>query len=119
MDTQTTAPVAPLPGMGATEVFPQDRYPLQIVKVSPTGHAIWVVPVLHVGPSTGHTPAGLCNGFPVWDHTYTRAELGALTLATKRCAEKATRRNDGTYRLVGSQTRIAVGSAHYYRNFAD
>lgn len=82
MDTQTLAshPAAPAPavGMGATQFYPQDRYPYVVVEASRTGHAIWVRPLECVSTRTGHAPAGSCNGFPVWDHEYTDAELEAL-----------------------------------------
>ena len=123
MSTQTinqkpAARTAPAMGMGATQLYPQDSYPVRIVRVSDTAHAIWVLPVRSVNDSTGHTPAGSCNGFPVWDHTYTDVELDALT-ETHVTPLKATRRTDGTYRVVGGQTQIGIGQARYHRNFAD
>jgi hypothetical protein len=123
MSTQTISQkpatrTVPLVGMGASKLYPQDTYPMRIVKVSDTGHAIWVLPVRSVSTVTGHTPAGSCNGFPVWDHTYTDAELEALTETHVEPA-KATRRGDGTYRLAGGQTQIGVGYARYFRNYAD
>ena len=98
---------------------PTDRYPMRVVKVSASGHAIWCLPVRSVDMTTGHLPAGTCNGFPVWDHTYTEAELDLLTDAHPAFAQKATRRQDGSYCLVGSEVQIAVGHARLYRNYAD
>jgi hypothetical protein len=121
MTTQQLAPkptTEPVVGMGATEVFPQDHWPMRIVRVTDTGSAIWVVPVGTVNLSTGHSPARRCNGYPVWDHTYTDAELDTLTEATRTPME-ATRRSDGRYRLVGQAAEIAVGAARYVRNYAD
>lgn len=111
--TRTT----PAVGMGATKLYPQDKYPLRIVKVSPTGHAIWVDEVRTVGGATGHAPNGNCNGYPVWDHTYTDADLDQFT--EPGYTQKATRRADGTYRLVGEQPVLWVSRACYFRNFAD
>ncbi|WP_155855165.1 hypothetical protein [Actinotalea ferrariae] len=123
MDTQTLtsrpAATAPVVGMGATQVFPQDRYPYVVVAVSRTGHAIWVKPLKTVSTQTGHEPAGRCNGFPVWDHTYTDAEVKALV---DQHAEptKLTRRGDGRYRPVGSgELAFGLGQARYFRNYAD
>lgn len=113
--THRTVPVA---GMGATLVYPTDRYPMRIARVSPTGHAIWVLPVSRDLHAQGVRPAYSCNGYPVWDHEYSDAELDALT-HTDAALTKATRRHDGTYRLTGGQTQIAVGQAQYFRNFAD
>ena len=109
----------PIVGQGATEVYPTDRYPVRVVKVSGTGHAIWVLPVESVDRSTGHEPARFCGGFPVWDHTYTDAELDRFTTGHPATARKATRRKDGRYCLVGSDIRVSVGQARLYRNYAD
>lgn len=123
MDTQTLAsrPAAPVPavGEGATLYYPADRYPYVVVEVSATGHAIWVKPLSCVDMTTGHEPAGSCNGFPVWDHTYTDDEL--KTLAVEHAEPmKLTRRQDGRYRPVGSSDiTVGIGHARYYRNFAD
>ena len=123
MDTQTLVrrPSAPAPaiGMGATQLYPQDRYPYVVVEVSATGHAIWVKPLETVSTATGHEPDGSCNGFPVWDHTYTDDEL--KTLVVERAEPtKLTRRQDGCYRPVGSSdVTFGIGHARYYRNCAD
>ena len=124
MDTQTLTEkpatrCLPTVGQGATKCYPTDKYPMRVVKVSVTGHAIWVLPVKSVDMSTGHLPDGTCNGFPVWDHTYTEAELDLLTSTHPSYAQKATHRQDGTYRLVGTETQVAVGHARLYRNYAD
>ena len=124
MDAQTltqkpaTRPL-PVAGQGATKSYPTDKYPMRVMKVSATGHAIWVLPVRSVDTTTGHLPDGTCNGFPVWDHTYTDAELDLLTDSHPAFAQKATRRQDGTYCLVGTETQIDIGYARLYRNYAD
>lgn len=124
MDTQTLSrPAAPAPapavGTGATLYYPQDRYPYVVVEVSRTGNAIWVKPVETVSTKTGHAPAGTCNGFPVWDHTYTDDEVKAL-VQDGVTPTKLTRRADGRYRPVGSSDVVyGLGHARYFRNYAD
>lgn len=123
MDTQTLTrrPAVPVPavGMGATQFYAQDRYPYVVVEVSRTGHAIWVKPLETVSTWTGHTPAGSCNGFPVWDHTYTEDEVKSL-VQDHVAPRKLTRRSDGRYRPVGcSDVVFGLGHARYFRNYAD
>lgn len=123
MDRQTLptrpAATAPAVGMGATQVYPQDRYPYVVVEVSRTGHAIWVKPLRTVFSDTGHEPEGRCNGFPVWVHVYTEDEIRDLVQADV-APVKLTRRTDGRYRPVGGNDLIfGLGQARYFRNYAD
>src|SRR5665647_2340017 len=53
MDTQTLTEkpatrCLPTVGQGATECYPTDRYPMRVVKVSATGHAIWCLSLIHI-----------------------------------------------------------------------
>lgn len=98
---------------GATMHYPDDRMPYVVVKVSPSGAKVTLAPVRIVDGTTGHRPAGDCNGFPVWDHTYTPEELHAMR---EEYTVTAHRRKDGRYYSGG--TRVTFDGARYYRNHA-
>ena len=105
---------APEVGAGATKFYPSDRYGYVVTAVSASGRVVTLeeleVPTLR----TGHTAEGLCNGFPVWDHTYTEEEL--TTMRTGRTVKANLSRRG--YRIAGC-TPVAFGSARYFRNYAE
>lgn len=104
-------------GDGATIIYPQDRYPLVISRVSPSGKTAWAHRLTTVDIYTGHKPAYFNGPYPVWNHTYTEVERQAY--AMEHVTVRLSLRKDGTWRLAGTNTRVTVGDAVYYRNFAD
>lgn len=103
-------PVEPEPrfGMGATLCYPTDRRPYVIIHVTKT--TVDVLPV----STEGLEPDGKCNGFPVYDH---RFDVTNLMDRAEPGAARAFRDKSGRYHLGG--IRLAIGYAHYYRNYAD
>lgn len=110
--------------LGATKLYPQDRYPLLVTSVSKSAKTITYVPVQSVSGLTGHLPARYDGDYPVWDHEYERRDMmllsdirpevprdGAATDRTARWSEKK-----GCYQDGG--TRIVVGTARLYRNYS-
>lgn len=106
----------PQVGQGATEFLPQDRWGYVITKVSKSGRQITLARLETPDLTTGHKPAGDCNGFPVWDHTYTDEELQTMQRPGEIKAFYS--ENAGCYR-IGGYAPLSVGFARYYRNFAD
>lgn len=95
-------------GDGATLVLPDDRYPYVI-----TGFTKMTVSVRPVN-TDNLEPEGKCNGFPVFNHTFTREELAERAYGKD---QKAYRRKDGRYYLNGIV--LSLYGARYYRNYAD
>lgn len=103
-------------GTHATKAYPQDMYPMVVVKVSESGKTIWLDSVLTVNTTTGHAPAYYNGPWPVWDHKYTDEEVSALQSHTDPV--RATLRKDGTWKISGTTTPVTIGAARYYRNFS-
>lgn len=106
----------PQVGQGATEFLPQDRWGYVVTKVSKTGRKITLNRLETPSLSTGHQPEGNCNGFPVWDHTYTDEELQTMRRDGDVYAFYSDKRGGFT---IGGYAPVSVGFARYYRNFAD
>lgn len=107
---------APRETLGATKMYPQDRSPLMVTKISKSGKTIDYVTVRSVGGDTGHSPARYDGDWPVWDHDYSSRELRRLAIfngsvRTARWSEK-----NGCYMDNGAQ--IKVGVANYHRNYS-
>lgn len=68
----------PQVGEGMTKMFPQDRYPYVITRVSDSGKTVWVKPLKTVSLLTGHKPSHYNGPFPVWSHDYTANELQTM-----------------------------------------
>jgi len=100
----------PQVGQGATLVYPEDRYPYIIIGVSPSGHRITLQEV----QAKAVAPADTHNGFPVFDHVYSEAELAQAELLKRTVT--ATRRRDGSYYVGGS--KMEIGQARYYRDYS-
>lgn len=103
-------------GTPVTLLYPQDAYPYVIIRVSPSGKTAWMVEVGEVDQTTGHKPARFDGPFPVWDHTYTDAEVKAMR--TDRPEIRIYQRADGTWRVSGRANRVEIGQARYYRNYS-
>jgi len=100
---------APAVGDGMTAVYPQDRYPYVITRVSPSGKTVWVKPLQTVDLSTGHAPARYVGEWPVWDHAYTEEERAAYVIEDAP-ETRVNRSRDGlswTAQGVGYQAGIA------------
>lgn len=110
--THTAIAPDPTVGMGATLCYPQDRHPYVIVAVGATGKTVQVLPL----KTEGLKPTGKCNGFPVFDHKIEGDEIGKRMdgMAIRKTAHL---RKDGRFYLGG--TPLAIGSAQYYRNYAE
>jgi hypothetical protein len=107
--------ITPTVGMGATLCLPSDRYPYVITETSADLGTLTLEPLLEVSKSTGHKPASYAGPFPVWDHTYTEAELYSLRrgfLEVKGYLDA-----HGDYRCQGG--KLIIGEARYYRNYSD
>lgn len=98
-------------GMGATLLYPQDRYPYVITAV--TAKTITVQRVETVSTKTGHSPSHYNGPYPVWSHTYTAEELDNLAIDGER---RAYLHRDGRYYL--GRTPLLVGEAIYHRDFS-
>ena len=103
--------------LGATEVFPQDRYPFRVVRISPSGKTIFIVPLRTVDLTTGHQPARREGPWPVWDHAYTDDEIRKFTQEQPPMAVRWNAKAE-SYRLPNRGAFIRVGEARYYRNFS-
>lgn len=93
----------------ATLVYPDDRYPLVIIKRTKTTLTLARL------NTDGIAPADYCNGFPVYNHRFTVEEAEARITDRTETAHKTKR---GTYQLYG-YAPVRLGEAHYYRNMAD
>lgn len=113
-----TETIQPYPGMGATLLYPSDRYPAVITAVNQTGTEIEIEPLRDVGTDTGHAPDHFNGDYPVWDHTYTAAEITDLRIKNNRAKYTARLRKDGKFYTKGG-TPILVGTARYYRDYSD
>lgn len=88
-------------GMGCTESSGSDRYAGTIVEVSPTG--AWIKFTLDKSTRTDK------NGFSedqTWVH---ETDRDATPI-------KATRRQDGAYRVVRGRSRVTIGKRSTYRD---
>lgn len=94
----------------ATLVLPQDSYPYVVVATS--GRVVTLKAIRLVDTTTGHQPAKMVGGFPIWDHVYTAEEAKALE--TNK-VERAVRGNNGEYAIDGAA--VYFGTGHYYRDF--
>jgi hypothetical protein len=96
-------------GMGATLCYPEDKVPYVVTAIK--GNTVIVQSV----NSDDLPKSGDCNGFPVFDHTFTAEELEARkvpqTAVTLRCHK------DGRWYNSGG-TRFVIGYARYFRNYA-
>lgn len=104
----------PVVGMGATLLYPQDRYGYVITRVSPSGKTVWVQPLAPVSAETGHEPARYDGPWPVWSHTYTDAERD--TMRQEHGAERQVRLTKRGWQSNG--TPFAIGAARYHRNYS-
>jgi hypothetical protein len=105
----------PKVGDGMSIVYPQDRYPLVIVRVSPSGKTVWVKPLRTVDRSTGHEPDRFDGPWPIWDHDYTDEERE--TLREDGAKERQVRRSPDGLSWSSYGTPIARG-ARYFRNYS-
>jgi hypothetical protein len=113
--TREAQAYVPRVGDGMTLCYPQDSYPLVIVRVSPSGKTVWVDRLRPVDLSTGHKPARYDGPFPVWSHTYTDEERE--TMRENREPIKVTRSRDGSY-WTANGVNVAYGGARYHRNYS-
>lgn len=113
---RTAKAYVPKVGDGMTIEYPQDRYPLMVTRVSPSGKTAWVKSVRTVDRSTGHEPDRFDGPFPIWDHTYTAEELAELV--NEAAPEMMVRRSrDGlSWSLNG--THVSSGGATFKRNYS-
>jgi hypothetical protein len=95
----------PKVGMGVTMGYGSDCYPGTIVKVSPSGHAVWVVDDRHTytGPPRPYGDPGKDED---WHYFRTADNEG----------KKATRRQNGRYAFVGSHQALNLGARRYYQD---
>ena len=100
-------------GQGATLLYPQDCYPLLIVRVSDSGKSAWVVRVKEVSKETGHEPARFDGPFPVWSHTYTEEELQELKVDMEPFMIRL-----GKHGWTRKGTPVSVGHAMFHRNYS-
>lgn len=107
-------------GEGATLIFPQDKYPYVVTRVSASGKVAWVKRLQIVDTSTGHQPDYYLGPWPVWDHEYTKAELVSLAREDAR-EERIYRDKNGYWRMSGwdSKPLVALGRARYRRDYSD
>jgi hypothetical protein len=119
-------------GMGATAIYPQDRYPHVITKISASGKTLTLEPLHTVSRATGHEPDRFSGDFPVWDHTYTAEELEALRYSDeeRKSYEEShahlggglaftIRLTDAGWRRGGKRgTPFHVGEARYLRDYS-
>lgn len=118
-------------GMGATEVYPQDRYPYVITKISESGKTVTLEPLHTVSTKTGHSPARFSGQFPVWDHEYSPEELESFQYSEEEKqrylnAHVTTEKFPITVRLTkrgwrrGGQngTPFILGTARYLRDYS-
>lgn len=99
----------------ATRLLPQDSYPFEII--GRTAKTITVKELKHLTFKDGFEPSGYCNGFPVWDHYYTAAEIATLADPNGRVMTLRMHKDGRYYDSAGIP--FAIGFARYYRNFAD
>ena len=108
--------ITPEVGMGATLVYPSDRYPVVITRVSESGKTFWFQPLQTVSFATGHEPDRYHGPYPVWDHTYTDEEIKSL-VRLESGGRMARLNKHGRYRSHG--TPVTVGIARYRRDYSD
>lgn len=106
----------PIVGQGATEHLHTDKLPYVVVGISDTGHTIELVQLRSVGGDTGHEPHGYHNGFPVWAHTYTDAELISMREGDEHVT-LAKRGRDGAFR--SGRCLFSFDGAQLFRNYAE
>lgn len=106
-------------GDAVTMRYPSDR--LAYVAVSRTNHTVRLVLLPHP-VHLGHEPVEYRGGFPVWSHTYSRAECEAAVAEAHRTGSPrgvtARRRADGCWYLAGTQVPLAYGG-RYYRDTSE
>ena len=100
--------------IGATLHYPQDKYGYVVVGSTKSGKTVQVVALTTPDIQTGHHVARWHGIFPVWDHTYTDAELSSMKSSGDALAVRWSERRQG-WRLQGS-VPFSVGSARYYRD---
>ena len=105
-----SADYVPQPGDLATLVYPDDRAPYVVAKVSPSGKKITIEAL----STDGLKPSSQCNGFPVFDHRFTPEEVQARKTGR---VEAAYRQGDGSYKQ--GCLPVWLGEARYFRNYAD
>lgn len=102
-------------GVGAYRSYPQDDYPMVVVKASKSGKAITMLSLRTVDLTTGHQPSRYDGPFPVWSHTYTDQERIDLR---QEGTEVVARWSEKRQRYTISGTPVGVGNAVYHRNFS-
>lgn len=99
----TSGPLAPEVGMGATLVYWTDRHPATVIEVSRTGHRI----VVQEDTSTRTDSYGMSD-----------AQSYEFTPNPHGTKHVATRRKDGSYRISGDGTRVLLGSRSRYHDYS-
>jgi hypothetical protein len=92
----------------ATIMYPTDRYPLLVIRSTRT--KLTMVRLDHYNLA----PTDFCNGFPVYDYTFTLEEAIARQTAIFEVAHKTKRGY-----MIGSHIPVRLGEARYFRNMAD
>lgn len=105
----------PQVGDGMSYVYPQDRYPLVITRVSASGKTVWVKPLRTVDRSTGHEPDRFDGPYPIWDHDYTAEERERFR--EDAAPERQVRRSPDGLSWSSYGTPVARG-ARYFRNYS-
>lgn len=100
----------PRVGDAATLLYPQDRVPYEVEKVSPARHKITLVEI----STTGLAPNYRHNGFPVFDRVFAPDECAARKTNS---TIDAYRRKDGEY--YHCAMRVEIGQARYYRDHSE
>jgi hypothetical protein len=98
VDAQT-----PEVGLGATVVLWSDRKAATILSISPTGHRI----VVQYDIATRTDQNGMSDS---QSYRYERDTDGRI--------EEFTRRKDGSYRIVGGDSRLLVGVRDHYHDYS-
>lgn len=94
----------------ATMCYPQDKYPLVVVKRTKTTLTLARI------STNGLKPDGYHNGFPVYDHRYTVEEAQELVIEGNTIRANLTKR--GTYQTSGC-IPIRLGEARFYRDHSE
>ena len=127
MDTTTNSATAsttekPLAvGDGMTLLAYNDSYPFVIVELSASGKTAKVRALKIVSASTGHKPARIEGGFPIWSHSYTAEERASMIVEEND--DEGNEVEARTVRLTkngwtSQGTRFSATGARYHRNCA-